>query len=239
MPVVTMAGRIGSPARLIGVETARLLGADYVDHQIIVEASRRIGAPLEEVVQKDERSVRGRERLADFFQKFLERSAAAGSGGDPFLGPTGIEVLMSRSMAEAAEPPGTQTDKVNDERYITAITSVIVDESKTGNVVLIGRAGNVILNDLPTALHVWVVAFEESRIQEIARRENLSEQEAKKFIKYHEEGRAAYYRKFHKVEPDDPTLYHLVLNTNKLGTEHSAQIIADAARAMDRVPTGA
>ena len=239
MPVVTMAGRIGSPARLIGVEAARLLGADYVDHQIIVEASRRIGAPLEEVAQKDEHAARGRERLAQFFHNFLERSAAAGSGGDPFLGPTGIEVLMSRSMAEAAEPAGTQTDQVNDERYITAITSVIVDESKTGNVVLIGRAGNVILKDLPNALHVWVVAFEDSRIQEIARRENLTEQEARKFIKHHEEARAAYYRKFHKVEPDDPTLYHLVLNTNKLGAEHSAQIIADAARAMERVPAEA
>ncbi len=235
MPVVTIAGRIGSPARLIGVESARLLGADYIDHQIIVEASRRIGAPLEEVVQKDEHAAQGRERIAQFFQNFLERSAAAGSGGDPFLGPTGIEVLMSRSMAEAAEPAGTQSDQLNDERYITAITSVIVDEAKTDNVVLIGRAGNVILKDLANALHVWVVAFEDTRVEEISRRENLSEDDARKFIKYHEDARAAYYRKFHKVEPDDPTLFHLVLNTNKLGTEHSAQIIADAARELDKV----
>ena len=45
MPVVTIAGRQGSPIKKIGLEVARALGADYVDNQIISQAAQRSGAP--------------------------------------------------------------------------------------------------------------------------------------------------------------------------------------------------
>lgn len=236
MPVVTITGRVGGPSRKVGLEVARLLGADYVDHQILAQAARRTGAPVEELALKDERAARGRERLARFFQNFLEKSAAAGSAGDPFLGPTGIEVLMSRTMAEAAQPPQTKAQELGDARYLEVITSVIRDEARGGNCVLIGRGSNVILRDWPHALHVYVVSSPEARLAEIMRRERLNEEAAKKFLKEQDDARAAYYKKIFKVAPEDPTLYHLFLNADKLGTDLSAQIIATAARELERVP---
>ena len=73
----------------------------------------------------------------------MPRAAAAGSAGDPFLGPTGIEVLMSRTMAEAAEPAHNQRERINDERYIEAIKSVIEEEAETGNVVMSGESQTI------------------------------------------------------------------------------------------------
>ena len=147
MPVVTITGQVGSPLRTIGLEVARFLGSEYLDYQILSEAARRVGAPVEALVQKDERAVLGRERLARFFHNFLEKSAAAGSAGDPFLGPSGIEILMSRSVAEAAQPATTSAQEVGDHQYIDVLTSVIQETSETGNVVLIGRGGFVILQN--------------------------------------------------------------------------------------------
>ncbi len=239
MPVVTIAGRIGCPSRRVGLEVARLLGADYIDHQILAQAARRSGAPVEELAQKDERAARGRERMARFFQNFLEKSAAAGSAGDPFLGPTGIEVLMSRSMAEAAQPPHSRAEELNDRRYLEVITAVIRDEAKGGNCVLIGRGSHVILKDQPSVLHVYIVSSPEARLAEVMRRERLSEEAARKFLKEQEEARAGYYKKMFKVAPEDPTLYHLFVNTDRLGADHSARIIADAARQLTQTPVQA
>ena len=232
MPIVTMQGRIGSPSRILGLEVARLLGADYVDQQILAEAARRVGAPVEALAQRDERALRGRERLARFFQKFLEKSAA-GSAGDPFLGPTGIEVLMSRSLADAAQPAAS-AEEVGDARYKEVITSVVQDLAQGGNVVVIGRGGNVILKDLPNALHVYVVSSVESRVKLIMERENLEEAAAEKFVKDNELSRVAYYKKFFNVQPEDPVLYHLFLNADRLGQEQAAKIIADAAQEIER-----
>ena len=234
MPVVTIAGRQGSPIKKIGLEVARALGADYVDNQIIAQAARRSGAPVEEVAQKDERAAKGRERLAQFFQNFLEKSAAAGSAGDPFLGPTGIEVLMSRTMAEAAEPAHNQGERLDEQRYKEAIMSVIQDEAQTGNVVMIGRGSNVILHDLPNSLHVYVVSSFETRVAEVMQRERLSQTEAQKYVRDFEEGRAKWYKKYFKVLPEEPDLYHLFLNSDRLGIDHSARIVVDAAEEVLR-----
>lgn len=230
MPIVTISGRIGCPARAVGLEVARVLGADYVDYQILIEAARRSGAPVADLAQKDERVSRGRERIAKIMQRFIERSAAAGAAGDPFLGPTGVEVLMSRTFSEAAQPASDQTAQVNDQRYLEIITSVIKETGATGNAVIIGRGSNVILKDLSNALHVWLIAALPGRIQEIMRRERLSEHDAQKYVKTEEEGRAAYYKKFFKVEPNDPDYYHLFVNTNRFGVEKTAHVISNSAR---------
>ncbi|MSQ25557.1 MAG: cytidylate kinase-like family protein [Dehalococcoidia bacterium] len=235
MPVVTLSGRHGSPVRAVGVEAARLLGADYVDHTLIMEAAKRVGATVGAVAEKDERLARGGERIARAFQRFLERSAAAGSAGDPFMGPTGIEVLLSRSMSDAAAEPQSTADQFNDKKMTEVITSVIQDQAATGNVVIIGRGSNVILRNRPNVLHAWVISALETRIAEVARREQITPEAASQYIKKFEEGRLAYYKKFHKTDPGNPELYHLFLNVDRLGTERTARIIAEAAREQEQL----
>ena len=233
MPVVTLSGRHGSPVRAVGVEAARVLGADYVDHTLIMEAAKRVGVPVGAVAEKEERLVRGGERIARGFQRFLERSAAAGSAGDPFMGPTGIEVLLSKSMSEAAAEPHSTAEELNDAKLLEVITSVIKDQVSTGNVVIIGRGSNVILRDRPNVLHVWIVSALETRVAEVARRDQITPDAAAHLIKKFEEGRLAYYRKFHKTEPGNPELFHLFLNVDRLGVDRTARIIAEAAREQE------
>ncbi len=234
MPIVTLTGRIGAPASPLGLEVAHQLGADYIDNQIMAEASRRSGASLEAVSQRDERTPKVSERLARFFQKFLEKSAAAGSAGDPFLGPTGVEVLLSRSLSEAAQPATSQDQELDDKRYIEIITSVIQDLARGGNVVIIGRGSHVVLREMPNALHVYLVSNLENRTRHIQQRDGVTLEAAEKFIKDEDPQRVAYYKKLFKVAAEDPELFHLFLNVDNLGMEHSVTIIAQAAREMDR-----
>ena len=79
MSVLTISGQIGAGAREVGRLVADRLTFDYVDQEILVEAARTLGVPVESVVSHDERTAGLGERLATMLRRFLERSAAAGS----------------------------------------------------------------------------------------------------------------------------------------------------------------
>lgn len=229
MAIVTINGLVGSGGYEIGTEVARILGGDYVDRLILAEAARRIGATVEAVADKVDRPRTRGERVASFIQTLLERSAAAGAGGDPYFGP-GIEALMGRDYYPA-EPQGpiTRAQEIADSRLIEVTTAVIQELARQGNVVITGRGANIILKDTPGAFHVGLVAPWNHRVELIMRRENLDRKAAEKFTADTDKARIAYFRKFFKVHPDDPLNYHMALNTGTMDISQASNVIARTA----------
>jgi len=101
--------------------------------------------------------------------------------------------------------------------------------AELGNVILIGRAGNMVTMKLPHVLHVRLVAPLEDRIERICRDEHKSLAEARKFCVEEELARARYVRSFHNADINDPLHYHLVINTSRVGCENTARMIGEAA----------
>ncbi len=229
MAVVTFNGPIGSGGIEVGTKVAHMLKADYVDRLIFVEAAKRMGATVRAVSAKEHEVPRRRDRLARFMQTLLERSAMSGAGGEPYFGP-GIEVLLSREYTETAPEPITAALELEDKRFIEVTSAVIKDLSHGGNVVIVGRGSNMILKDTPGVLHVATIAPLQQRIKTIMQREHLSEAEAAQFVDKVERARQAFWRKFFKVQPDDPSLYHMVINLGALKGDTAAEIIAHAAK---------
>ena len=223
MAVLTISGQIGSGAREIGRLTAEQLQADYVDQEILVEAARTLGVPVEAMVSHDERTAGLGERLANMLRRFLERSAAAGAA-DPMLGGGGLDVLLGRTYAEAAASEGAQ--EISDEQYITTLADIIRNVADHDNVLILGRGSQVILQDRPNAIHVLLVAPLEHRIALTAQREGLDEEAAAKRVQEGDKGRTSFHHKFFKVDVDDPALYHLTLNVGRLSPEATARIIS-------------
>ena len=95
MAVITINGQIGTGAPEISSEVARLLGIDYVDRLILAEAAKRLGATVEALAEREQRPLTRGDRIARFLQSALERSAAAGTGGDPYFGP-GLGTMLGR-----------------------------------------------------------------------------------------------------------------------------------------------
>ncbi len=225
MPVVTMSGTIASGAREIGRAAASLLGTDYIDQQLLVDAARRLGVPVDVVADRDERCSSLGERLANILRGFLERSAAA---GDPLTGASGLEVLLGRSYAEMALE--REEPQVSDSLYMKTMTAIICDLGERGDVVVLGRGSHMILRDLPGALHVLTLAPVELRIERLAKREGISLEEAERRVKDSDRARPDFYRKFWKVDVNDPALYDIVLETSRLSYEAGAELVAAAAR---------
>ncbi|MGH9203340.1 MAG: cytidylate kinase family protein, partial [Vicinamibacterales bacterium] len=51
MPVITMSGNIASGAREVGQTVAQELGIDFVDQQLMVQASQRCGVSVGTVAE--------------------------------------------------------------------------------------------------------------------------------------------------------------------------------------------
>jgi cytidylate kinase len=226
MPVVTMSGTIASGAREIGRAAASLLGTDFVDQQLLVDAARRLGVSIDVMAERDERCSSLGERLAGVLRGFLERSAAA---GDPLTGASGLEVLLGRTYAEMALE--REEPQVSDSLYMKTMTAIIRDLGERGDVVVLGRGSQMILRDLPGALHVLTLAPQELRVERLADREGTSQEEAERRVQDSDRARPAFYRKFWKVDVHDPAQYDITLQTLQLTYEVGAELVVAAARA--------
>ena len=231
MPVVTINGPIGTGGLEIGSEVARHLNADYVDRHIFVEAASRLGSTVTAVTEKEQRVLRLRDHIARFVQNMLERSAVSGVGGDPYFGPD-MGTILSEEYTDLSDEAITESQQLDDNRFIEVTSAVINDLADNGNVVIIGRGSNVILKDRPDILHVGLIAPLELRVRTIVEREHFSEDEAEKYVTDTEKARVIYFRKFFKVHPEDSTLYHMVLNMERTTVKSAGEIIAHAAIAF-------
>ena len=227
MPVITINGPIGSGNFEVGHMVAEQLGINYVDRMVFAEAARRVGSPVGNLIEKEQRVVRFRERLSRFLQTMLERSAISGVGGEPYFG-HGTEMLPAETYTELLGESPSSAQTVNDKAFIEATSAVVKEIATEGNVVIIGRGANMILADFPGVLHVAMLAPLESRIANIMAREHYGREEAAKFVAELEQARIAFFRKFFRVHPNDPELYHLVLNAARIRPETAAQMVIHA-----------
>ena len=228
MPVITINGPIGSGPVTIGQMVSQRLNLNFVDRLIFTQAARLVGKPVGALIDKEQRVVRFRHRLARYLQNMLERSAMSGVSGEPYFG-RGIEDLPTETYTDLAGGGVTVALKVDDKAFIEATTTVVNDLYRQGDVVIIGRGANIILADTPGVIHVGLMAPLEVRLQTVMQREHMDRDEAQVFVEEVEEARIAFFRKFFKVHPNEPSMYHMMLNMEKMQPETAAEVIVHAA----------
>lgn len=232
MTVITLGGLSGGGARTLGPIVSQRLEADYVDRLILRDVAREVGATVEALHQREERPPTRGERFSRLLQRILERSAVTGAGGDPYFGP-GVAAFLTEEYEDLPQPTITRGHELEDEKYIEGIRKVVLDMASNGNVVFVGRGSFVILQDVPNALRIGIVASEEYRIKTIMERERRTEEEALKTIRARDEARAYYFKRFFEIDnPDDPELYHFVINTSEVSEEYAVNLITQASQAM-------
>jgi cytidylate kinase len=107
-------------------------------------------------------------------------------------------------------------------------TDTIYRLACAGNVIIIGRAGNIIASNLRHVLRVRLVAPFETRVRHAAVAFALSRKDAADFVLREDKARKRYVEQNFNSRVDDPLEYHLVLNTAALGFRETARLIGDA-----------
>lgn len=120
--------------------------------------------------------------------------------------------------------------------YHEAVHDIMEELAGAGNVVIVGRAGQVILRDWDDVLHVRLFAPLELRVERIAVQHNLSLEAARTQVEASDAARARYLRRYYRVKWEDAGLYGLILNTAYWSTSAAARVICEAVAQREKAP---
>ncbi len=111
--------------------------------------------------------------------------------------------------------------------------------AEMGNVILIGRAANVITRKLDYVFHVRLVGSLERRVKYIQEVEHLDHKNALAMVDREDLGRRRYLKKYFDQDIDNPLLYHVVINTDLVSYADAARLIADSISVKVKAETAA
>ena len=115
---------------------------------------------------------------------------------------------------------------LDDQTYERVVRETMEQYAQQGDAIIVGRGGQMVLRDWPTALHVHLYAPLKVRTQRVAQRFNISEQAAERRIAESDEEKKQYIRHMYKLADwKDLKYYHLMINTAYISPEVAAQVI--------------
>lgn len=117
--------------------------------------------------------------------------------------------------------------------YLRCLDSAVYSVAQKGDGVIIGHGSQTLLQDFGCALHVLIKNNKEYRIQHLIEKEGMKRDVAEKVIRKNDSTLKGFFRFAYQREWDDPTIYDMVLNTEKMGSETAAGLIIEAARSEE------
>lgn len=207
MPVITISRQYGSGAVEVAERLCEVLGYSYFDKNLMVKVASEMGVSEEGVVDFSEDTYRMRNFLERLFGRRRMKTA-------PLIPPDDGETLQVETLSEADG--------------IDLVRDTILAAYDRDNVVIVGRGGQAILQEKPGVLHVRLNAPEGARALRVKEREGVSLAEAIDRTNIRDQSAIAYLERFFEIDWNNPTLYHLVLNTGKWELSDVAEIIIDA-----------
>jgi cytidylate kinase len=112
--------------------------------------------------------------------------------------------------------------------YLRQIKTVIKDLAEQGNVVIVGRGGQVILQDRPDVFHARIVAPLENRVTWFQQEKNISAEAARACLIESDRVRARYLKQNFGIQVNDPNLYHVIINTGFLGLTQAVTLVVQS-----------
>jgi cytidylate kinase len=207
-PIVTLAALHGTGGTVVGPRVAERLGVPFLGPDLPELVAARAGLPRQVVAEVDDEP-RSAGRLANIFGRLS--TLTAGTGGS-----------FERLDLEQ------RTLRAYIEEFLAGCRA-------TGGVVL-GRGGMVVLQQVPWALHVYLHGPREARVRQGADIAGTDEATAARRQKVEDKARRGYVRSVYGVDGDDPSLYHVALDSTALNLEVCADLIVAAATERVRHP---
>ena len=155
--------------------------------------------------------------------------------------------LLEEKLSHLDESKPSFFERLDTEthQYITAIQTTLLEFADQDNVVLMGRSGQWLLRGIPHVLRVRVKAPFELRVKRALKKmagqmgEAVNPRTVTDMVRRDDAEKAGRFRYLYELDINDPSLYELVLNTEKVSTETAVELVATAARRPDFATTEA
>lgn len=110
--------------------------------------------------------------------------------------------------------------------YLAVIQATLLEEVKEGNAIYHGLAGHLLLKDATNVLRIRLIAPMEFRILKVQDRLKIDRRAAVDYIERMDEGRRKWTRSLYGLSWEDPSLYDVVINLDRLDIEQAADVVA-------------
>lgn len=204
MTVITIASAFGLRGSHIGATVARTFGIPFVDRAIPRTIARELGLPIETVMAQDDKAATGIWRIISAMAIIPDI--------------TGTEVMTHGLGADQAT-------------YKAKTEQIMLETARSTGGVFVGRAGVLVLREVPGALHVRLTGPKDERVAAFAAAKKISQKDAREVVETVDKSRAAYGRTLYRTDLADDSLYDLVVNETRFGEEGTVELITAAARA--------
>lgn len=114
---------------------------------------------------------------------------------------------------------------IDEEMYLDYLVLIIAQIADEGDVVILGRGSQYILDDHPDAYHILLINDAKNRAKFMMEHYDLSQSKAEQVVSREDKRRMNLFRKLGKSDYDDSSLYHLVLNMGKIDLEQAKKLV--------------
>lgn len=193
MAVITISRQFGAGGKTLGKMIADEFGYTFADSEIIksVAEMANVSTHFVETVEKE---------AGGKFSRFISKMVS--------------KPLVERVLKD-------ERGYIDEEIYLDYLVLIIAQMGDDGNVVILGRGSQYILNDHPDAYHVLLIDEFDNRMQFMMANYDLAKSRAAQVVRAEDKRRKNLYQKLGKTDYDNPFLYHLVLNMNKLNLDQA------------------
>lgn len=106
------------------------------------------------------------------------------------------------------------------------VFSVVRLLATLGNCVIVGRAGMCVAADMPLGVHIRLIASRETRIKNMMQLMETDELTARNAVRTQDRDRRRLVDDFFGRDIDDPSLYDVVLNMDRVHPGEAAELVA-------------
>ena len=198
MAVITISRQFGAGGWTLGERLAKRLGYRYVHEDMIKEvAAKTKGSPTQ--IRTIER--RGPSKLMKFLDKVVTTSY--------------VDRLLSDKYGF-----------VDENTYVEVVRNIIQELYEEGNVVIIGRGSQYVLQEYADVWKLLLVGDLEYRIDFVMNKFKLSRSEAENAVKRRDQIRARFLNYFMEADShNDPLSYDMVLNMARIGMNQAEEMV--------------
>lgn len=205
MTLVAVSASYGAGGNQIGPLLAEHLGVPFVDRAIPVKVAEHLDIPVDDATAHDERPTEG------WLDKLLRG----------FIG------------TDVGAPTPMPAEHFTSEDFARATEDVLRRQAQTGEGVILGRGGVIVLREDPRVLRVRLDGPVEARVAKAMELGGIDEETARRALRRLDRTHVEYAKRFYDADITDPALYHLVIDSTAIDEHACVEMIARAARSLD------
>ncbi|MBW2185316.1 MAG: transport-associated protein [Desulfuromonadales bacterium C00003068] len=147
--------------------------------------------------------------------------------GEAILKVAGQHGLTAEAVEKADEKPPAFVESLDTSLEIDLhrIEQIVLEYALKGNVIIYGRGGQDLLEDISSVFRVRIIAPFDTRVERWAEREWLDPDLSRILVRKSDQQRAGFIKYYFDRDWNDPYHYDLTINTAKLSEEKTVELI--------------